>query len=82
MAASMTSPTADQAQAALQSLLNGPAGMPPPGVIPNFDNPPNLHVPFYIIASLTLSFATFAVIIRIYTKYFLLRSMGYEDCKY
>ena len=82
MAAPMTSPTADQVQAALQSLLNGPAGMPPPGVVPNFDNPPNLAVYLYVTVGLTLGFATFAVIIRIYTKCFLLRSMGYEDCKY
>ena len=56
--------------------------MPPAGVIPNFDKPPNLDVYLYVTAALAMSFTTCAIIIRIYTKHFLLRSMGYEDCKF
>ena len=82
MEAATPSPTPDELEAALQSLLNGPAGVPPAGVTPNFDNPQNLDVLLYVTATLTLSFATFAIIIRIYTKHFLLRAMGYEDCKH
>lgn len=81
MAAPTLSSTPDQLQAELQRLLNGPASIPPAGVIPNFDDPPNLDIFLYITAALAISFATCAVIIRIYTKHFLLRSMGYEDCK-
>lgn len=81
MAALTLSSTPDQLQAALQRLLNGSAGIPPAGVIPNFDDPLNLDIFLYITAALAISFATCAVIIRIYTKHFLLRSMGYEDCK-
>lgn len=81
MAILAPSPTPDQLQAALQSLLDGPAGIPPTGVIPNFDNPPNKDIYLYVTVTLTIWSATCAVIIRIYTKHFLLRSMGYEDCK-
>ena len=82
MASPYPSPTPDQLEIALQKLLNGPAGTPPAGIVPNFDNPHNPAVLLYVTVGLTLGFATCAVIIRIYTKHFLLRSMGSEDCKY
>ena len=81
MAAPTPSLTPDQLEVALQKILNGPAGIPPAGIISNFDNPASLATDLYVTASLTVGFATCAVIIRIYTKHFLLRSMGYEDCK-
>ena len=82
MAAPTRSLTPEQYHAALQTLLNGPAGLPPAGVIPNLENPlQNLASIFHVTAALTLSFTTFAVAIRIYTKRCLLRSMGYEDCR-
>lgn len=81
----MTTPTRsltpEQSHAALQTLLNGPAGPPPDGIIPNFNNPQNQDTIQYVTTAFTLSFATCAVIIRIYIKRFLLRSMGYEDCR-
>ena len=82
MASPTPSLTPDQLEVALQKILNGPAGIPPPGTIPNFDNPPNLAVLLDVTVGLTVGLATCAVIIRVYTKYFLLRSMGYDDCKY
>lgn len=83
MASPVPSLTPAQLELALQKLLNGPAGIPPAGIIPNFDNPPHLAVLLLeVTAGLTVGFATCALIIRIYTKHFLLRSMGYEDCKY
>ena len=83
MATPTQSPTPEQSHAALQKLLNGPAALPSPGVVPNFDNPTQYEGSIlYITAALTLSFATIAVVIRTYTKHSLLRSMGYEDCKF
>ena len=70
-----------QLQVELQELLNGPAGTPPAGTQPNFENPPNLYTIIYISKALILIFTTLAVFIRIYTRHFLLRSMGYDDCK-
>ena len=82
MAAPTQSLTPEQSHAAFQALLNGPAGLPPAGVLPNFENPPrNLASIFHVTAALTLSFTTVAVVVRIYTKRCLLRSMGYEDCR-
>ena len=82
MAAPTQSLTPEQSQAAFQTLLNGPAGLPPAGVLPNFENPPqNLASVFRVTAALALSFATVAVVIRVYTKRCLIRSMGYEDCR-
>lgn len=82
MAAPTLSPTPGQNQVARQRLLNGPAVIPPAGKIPNFGKPPNLDIFLYVTAALALSFATCAVAIRMYTKHFVLRSIGYEDCKY
>ena len=81
MATPAASSTPEQSAAAFQSLLDGPAGVPPAGVTPNFNSPQNQDLALYVMASMTVSFATFAVVIRIYTKHFLLRSTGREDCK-
>ena len=77
----MASPPIASTPESVQMLLNGPAGTPPAGVTPNFDNPPNLNT--YVVFTLVLcvSFATVALLIRFYTKLFLIRSIAYEDCK-
>lgn len=78
----MASPSNASTPESVQLLLNGPAGTPPAGVTPNFDNPPNLNNTFLVgTLVLCLSFATVAVLIRLYTKLFLIRSVAYEDCK-
>lgn len=64
----------------LQALLNAPAGAPPAGVIPNFSDPANLNGPIIVTLVLCLVFATLAVLMRVYTKCFLIRSWDYEDC--
>lgn len=46
----------------VQELLSGPAGTPPVGVKPNFDNPPNLNNFTVITIALCVSFATLAVL--------------------
>ena len=82
MAAPTRSLTPEQSHAAFESLLNGPAALPPAGVLSNFESPSqNLASIFHVNAALALSFTTVAVVIRIYTKRCLLRSIGYEDCR-
>ena len=66
----------------LEALLNGPAETPPTGVVPNFQNPRNLNDLFILTATLTWGSATLAVLFRIYTKSFIIRSINYEDCAY
>ena len=81
MATSTTSMNSEQAQAALHTLLEGPAMSPPPGVVPNFHNPPNLDVFVALTITLCVAFATLAVLLRMYTKVFILRALAWEDCR-
>lgn len=73
-------PTPDQAESQRQALLNGPAAPPPSGVMPNFDNAANLDP--YVILTITLcvSLGTVSVLLRMYTKKYVIRSLAYEDC--
>ena len=71
----------DAASLRVDALLNGPAGIPPPGVLSDFVNPPNLDTRVYIAITVGITFASLAVLIRIYTRIFLLRSVGYDDCE-
>ena len=78
----MSKPTALLTPEQLQELLNGPAGTPPLHVQPNFDNPTSLHV--YAIPTLVLSLtiSTVALVVRMYTKLRIIRSLVVEDCKF
>lgn len=73
---------AQQSQAAIEALKNGPAGMPPPGVTPAFVNPPNINSLVIMTMALCNALVAVAVIIRVYTKLFLIRSTAAEDCEY
>lgn len=82
MASTTTGMTPEQAQAALRTLLEGPAMSPPAGVIPNFHNPPNLDVFVTLTIALCVVFGTLAVLLRMYTKVFILRALAWEDCRF
>ena len=66
----------------LQILLNGPAGTPPVGLTPNFNNPPNLDTYVILTICICITLATVTVLLRMYTKIFITRSLAYEDCKW
>lgn len=68
--------------AAEQAKLNGPAMAPPPGVIPNFVDPPNLLHIFILVLTLCVSLPTIAILLRMYTKLFILRKVVFEDCRF
>jgi len=80
MAAPSSNLSPAQIQAQLRILLNGPAGVPPPRVSPNFVDPSNLTDFVILTTILGLLVTTFALIIRIYTKAFLIRSITLDDC--
>lgn len=63
-----------------QDLLNGPAMVPPLGVIPNFDDPPSLGHTALMMLALEMSLATTIVLMRMYIKMFIVGRMVYEDC--
>lgn len=71
----------EQLQEELKALLNGPAGAPPADKSPNFDNPPNLDTVVYLTTAICMSFTSLAILMRIYTRRILLRSVGYDDCE-
>ncbi|KAI0403552.1 hypothetical protein F4802DRAFT_598946 [Xylaria palmicola] len=48
-----------------QALLNGPSIPPPPGVTPQFDNPPNQNASSRTWINVVLAIATLAVVLRI-----------------
>ena len=58
-----------------------PAAMPPPGVVPNFDNPSNLNNYIMTTMVVCVTCCTLAVGMRVYTKLFLIRCMSYDDCE-
>ena len=70
----------EQTQAALRTLLEGPAMSPPAGVVPDFDHPANLDIYVTLFNSLCFAFATVVVVLRMYTKVFILRVLSWEDC--
>ena len=74
-----TSPTPEQLQ--IEALLDGPAGLPPAGTLPNIHKAAALKNVFYLTIALSIAFSSSALLVRIYTKRFLLRSMGYDDCR-
>ena len=70
------------AEAQLQILLDDPAGTPPPGVLPNFENPATLNQWAILTIVLGLSLGTICVAIRIYTKSFIMKVFDPEDCTF
>lgn len=82
MASSTTNLTPEQAQTALRTLLEGPAMSPPVGLIPNFHDAPNLDVFVALTIALCVTFGTLAVLLRMYTKVYIVRALGLEDCKF
>ena len=76
---SMSASTAEQLQ--IEALLNGPAGRPPAGTLPDFQKPAGLETAFWVTIALSFALPSLALLLRIYTRHVILRSMGYDDCK-
>ncbi|KAL6715498.1 hypothetical protein ACLMJK_006459 [Lecanora helva] len=75
----MSIPTGTLTPARLQELLNGPAGTPPTGVLPKFDDPPSLKKYLVVTLVLCITVTSLSLFLRMYTKIFLIRSIAYED---
>ena len=57
-------------------------GLPPPsGVIPNFTDPDSITTIAIVVAIVFLSLTTVTTSIRCYTKLFLIRKHGWDDCQ-
>ena len=77
----MTSVSVPLTPQELQALLDGPAAKPPSGVTSNLNTSSNLDGAFLAILTLCLLFATLCLILRMYTKSFIIRSIVLEDCE-
>ena len=58
-----------------------PALTPPPGVIPDFQDPFTLRPYFIVASSVGLVVSGFALLLRLYTKIAIVKHCRWEDCK-
>jgi len=54
---------------------------PPPGVIADCDNPTTRSESNIALHTIMIFLATASLLIRLYTRYFILHSMGLDDCE-
>ena len=62
--------------------LEGPAENAPHGTTTDYLNGPSLHKYGVLCQSIFLTLTTVLILIRIYTKTRILKSLGWDDCKY
>jgi hypothetical protein len=62
-------------------LENFPAGAPPKGVKPNFIDPPNHDGLVIALNTVLLTVMWTVVLLRLYAKGKILRTIGWDDCK-
>ncbi|KAI0435745.1 hypothetical protein F4803DRAFT_544504 [Xylaria telfairii] len=60
-------------------FFKGPSTTPPPGVVPQLDNPPNERTTAIALAAISIILATLAVAMRTYSRFFVTRSFGIPD---
>ncbi|MCJ1317038.1 hypothetical protein MMC15_002359 [Xylographa vitiligo] len=56
-----------------------PVAQPPPGVVANLDNPPNMQAVNITIVVICLTITTPIVCMRLYTKLFITKTRGWDD---
>ncbi|KAI1276491.1 hypothetical protein F5Y07DRAFT_389242 [Xylaria sp. FL0933] len=62
-----------------EAILNGPALPPPPGVVPNFANPPNQNAIAHATLAISLTLTTIASLIRFCARVFVIKATRLED---
>lgn len=65
----------------VDALLDGPALAPPPGIEPNLVNPPDKIVASYLVTCFSLAISTLAVLVRMYTRAFVVKQVNFPDCE-
>ena len=66
----------------LQSLARMPAGAPPLGVTPNFNDPPTNIAPLYVVSSLLLGLSILFAVSRAYQKIKIIQKASIDDGTY
>ncbi|KAI8966136.1 hypothetical protein F5Y11DRAFT_310539 [Daldinia sp. FL1419] len=62
-----------------EAILDGPALNPPPGIVPNFENPPNQNAIGYAATTICLVAAFLGILVRTYGRFFCVRKGLVED---
>ena len=65
----------------LAYLRQIPSVPPPPGVTPNFVDPPNDKDALNVLSSILLVFMMIFVVNRVYVKTMIVRKYSWDDCK-
>lgn len=60
---------------------NTPVAAPPPGVIPNYVNPESRGWETILTVTICLTFMFPFFLLRIYSRAFVTRSLGWDDCE-
>lgn len=63
-----------------EALLQSPAAQPPSGVTADFNNPPNHRTESIAILTVCNVICTVLFVIRVYTRFYLVRRFTLEDC--
>ena len=72
----------DLSPAEQQAILDGPALTPPQGGSPNLDNPTNRNGTAIAVSVVCLFLLVLSVLIRTYSRLFLVRKWRIEDCMF
>ena len=65
----------------LAQLARTPAGIPPPGVVPNFASPHTNGPTLITVGSISLAIMMCSVAVRNYTKVVIVRKYSPDDCE-
>ena len=66
----------------IPNYANVPALAPPPGVVPNFHNPPSRAGEMRIGMGLCIGITSVLVVLRFYVKFAITHTPGWDDCKF
>ena len=64
----------------VQLLLNASAVPPPPGIVPNYVDPPSIGYAVLVVATISMILATIMLALRVFTKLYLIKAWNLEDC--
>lgn len=59
--------------------MDMPAMEPPPGVVANFDDPPNRNTMALAVMSVCLAVSTVAIALRLYSRWAVVQMVQYQD---
>ena len=65
-----------------EQLAMTPAGMPPPGVVPNLVNPSTRAPILLIVGSILMTFMLIIASMRFITKIYIVRHTTWDDCEF